>query len=143
MTTDEITEPIRYTADVVCVRGGDVLLIQRGWPPHKGQLAFPGGHVDVGERSRDAASRELFEETGVRVAPGALTLVGIYDAPDRDPRGRYISAAYLAVVPAGTTAIAGDDAAAVRWVPIDSPGEDLAFDHATILADARRQLASS
>jgi len=97
----------------------------------------------VGETSRGAASRELFEETGVRVDPGALTLLGIYDDPDRDPRGRYISAAYLAVVPAGTTAIAGDDAAAVRWAPIDSPGEDLAFDHATILADARRRLTSS
>lgn len=135
----ETIENIRYTADVVCIRGGDVLLIERGWPPFQGALACPGGHVDPFETSREAAARELLEETAVRVAPESLTLVGIYDAPNRDPRGRYVTVAYLAVVPADTTATAGDDAAAVRWVPLDAPGNDLAFDHASILADARRQ----
>jgi len=137
---DEITECIRYTADVVCIRGGEVLLIERGWPPHQGRLALPGGHVDPGETSRAAAARELLEETGVRVAEDALVLVGVYDTPDRDPRGRYVTAAYSAVVPEGTTATAGDDAAAVRWVRIDGPGSGLAFDHASILADALTSL---
>lgn len=134
----ETTETIRYTADVVCIRGGDVLLIERGWPPHKGKLALPGGHANPGETAQSAAARELLEETGVRVDPEDLVLVDIYDAPDRDPRGRYITAAYVVTVPAGTTAQAGDDAAAVRWVPLDAPG-DLAFDHTQIVADAWRQ----
>ena len=133
----ESIETIRYTADVVCIRGDHVLTIERRWPPHQGQLALPGGHVDPGETSRVAAARELLEETGVQVSANSLTLVGVYDAPERDPRGRYVTVAYAVTVPADTVTQAGDDAAAVRWVPIDRPG-NLAFDHGQILADARR-----
>ncbi|MCX4998623.1 NUDIX hydrolase [Streptomyces longwoodensis] len=135
----QIRETIRYTADVVCVRGGDVLLIERGWPPHKGQLALPGGHVDPGETSRTAAARELLEETGIDVDPYDLALFGVYDAPGRDPRGRYVTAAYLVTVPADTAAHAGDDAAAVRWVPLDD-ARGLAFDHTDIVTTARFRL---
>jgi 8-oxo-dGTP diphosphatase len=140
--TTEVVETIRYTADVVCLReDGHLLLIERGWDPHLGKLALAGGHVDQGETARAAAARELLEETGVRVAPENLVLVGVNDAPDRDPRGRYVTVAYRAVVPTATTATAGDDAAAVRWVhPDHLPGTSLAFDHATIIADALQQL---
>ncbi|MFI2423464.1 NUDIX domain-containing protein [Streptomyces sp. NPDC018955] len=113
-------ETIRYTADVVCIRGGAVLLIERGWPPHKGQLALPGGHVDPGKTSRAAATRELLEETGVHIDADHMNLIGVYDAPD------------------DTTAQAGDDAAAIRWVPLDDTGS-LAFDHGEIVAAARHQ----
>lgn len=135
-------ETIKYTADVVAVKpGGDVLLITREWPPHKGKLALPGGHVDQGETSRDAAVRELQEETGVQVAADDLVMVGVYDRPDRDPRGRYVSVAYAVRVPAGTVATAADDAAAVDWVSMEEfERGDMAFDHAEILADAKRTL---
>ncbi|MET9113027.1 NUDIX hydrolase [Streptomyces longwoodensis] len=135
----ETIETIRYTADVVCVRGGDVLLIERGGPPHRGQLALPGGHVDAGETSRAAAARELFEETGISVDPYDLSLIGVYDAPGRDPRGRYVTAAYMVAVPVGITARAGDDAATVRWVPLDN-ARGLAFDHTDIVTTARYRL---
>jgi 8-oxo-dGTP diphosphatase len=142
MTTEtvetETWETISYTADVVCIRGTDVLLIMRGDAPYKGRLALPGGGVDRGETSRAAAARELLEETGVVVDPDALVLVGVYDRPDRDPRGRVVTAAYVVTVPDGTAARAGDDAAAVRWVPLAAPG-DLAFDHSEIVHAARRQ----
>lgn len=68
--------------------------------------------------------------------------MGVYDRPDRDPRGRYVSVAYAVKVPDGTTAQAGDDAAAVRWVPLDALG-DLAFDHGEIVADAWHQPITS
>ncbi|MEU5794883.1 NUDIX hydrolase [Streptomyces sp. NPDC047813] len=140
MSTEEHNEPetIRYTADVVCIRDGSVLLIERGWPPHQGRLALPGGHVDPGETSRTAAARELLEETGVPVDPDDLELIGVFDSPDRDPRGRYVTVAYLVTVPAGTTAHAGDDAAAVHWTPLNDT-DHLAFDHSTIVATARHR----
>jgi 8-oxo-dGTP diphosphatase len=136
MTGTETFETIRYTADVVAIDpDGRVLLIERGWDPFEGYSALPGGHVDPGETSRAAAVRELLEETGVEVTKDDLTLIGVYDAADRDPRGRYISAAYLARVPAGTRAVAGDDARAADWFPLDAL-PPLAFDHEDILRAA-------
>ncbi|MFE6188744.1 NUDIX domain-containing protein [Streptomyces sp. NPDC056465] len=130
----ETFETIRYTADVVVTTtDGYVLLIERGWDPHAGQWALPGGNVDPGETSRAAAARELAEEAGVYAAPEELTQVGTWDAPGRDPRGRYVTVAYQLTVISGTPAEAGDDAVNVRWWPLtDLP--PLAFDHADIIA---------
>ncbi|MEU2456457.1 NUDIX hydrolase [Streptomyces sp. NPDC012473] len=130
----ETFETIRYTADVVVTTtDGYVLLIERGWDPHAGQWALPGGHVDPGETSRAAAARELAEEAGVYAAPEELTQVGTWDAPGRDPRGRYVTVAYQLTVISGLPAEAGDDAVNVRWWPLtDLP--PLAFDHADIIA---------
>ncbi|MFH8368866.1 NUDIX domain-containing protein [Streptomyces sp. NPDC018031] len=129
----ETCEAIRYTADVVTLtRDGRVLLIERNWDPYGGLWALPGGHVDAGETSRAAAARELAEETGVRVAAADLRQIGVWDQPGRDPRGRYVTVAYLATVPSGTTIVAGDDARAARWWRRDSLPH-LAFDHAEIL----------
>lgn len=138
----ETLEAIRYTADIVCIRGNHILTIERGWPPHQGKLALPGGHVDPGETSLTAAARELLEETGVHVNTQDLTLIGVYDHPDRDPRGRYVSVAYKVTVPDETTAQAGDDAAAVHWIPLNDPNITLAFDHAQMVAVARNQAAA-
>lgn len=136
-STEDIPESIRLTADVVCIRRDNVLVIQRGWDPYQGMFALPGGHADRGETALDAAVRELHEETGVHVYADDLTLIGVYDKPDRDPRGRYISVAYLVFVADDTEAEAGDDAAAVQWMPLPA-SVDLAFDHSEILADAWR-----
>jgi hypothetical protein len=63
MTETETFETIRYTADVVALTSArEVLLSQRGWPPHEGAWALPCGHVDPGETSLAAAARELQEE---------------------------------------------------------------------------------
>ncbi|MFF5666567.1 NUDIX domain-containing protein [Streptomyces griseofuscus] len=134
----ETFETIRYTADVVVTTtDGYVLLIERGWDPFKGQWALPGGHVDPGETSRAAAARELSEEAGVHAAPEELVPIGVFDQPDRDPRGRYVTVAYHLTVIPGTIVEAGDDATNAQWWPLsDLP--PLAFDHADILAAVAR-----
>ncbi|MFJ8811310.1 NUDIX domain-containing protein [Streptomyces sp. NPDC102490] len=138
----ETFETIRFTADVVTMTpDGRVLLIERDWPPYEGAWALPGGHVDVGESSRLAAARELEEETGVRVDPGHLRQLGVWDQPGRDPRGRYVTVAYLAVVPADTTIVAGDDARTARWWPATDLPPHLAFDHADILTAALTEVS--
>ncbi|MFE4279736.1 NUDIX domain-containing protein [Streptomyces goshikiensis] len=134
MTETETFETIRYTADVVVLTtDGTVLLIERDWPPYEGYWACAGGHVDVGETSREAAARELAEETGVHVAAGDLRQIGVFDQPGRDPRGRYVTVAYAVTVPADTPLIAGDDARTARWWPLKELPDRLAFDHADIL----------
>ncbi|MFD5893775.1 NUDIX domain-containing protein [Streptomyces sp. NPDC060366] len=133
MSDTETFETIRYTADVILLAAGRVLLIERGWDPYEGSWALPGGHVDAGETSLAAAARELVEETGITVSAADLWQVGTFDAPGRDPRGRYVTVAYAATLPETVPPMAGDDATAARWWPLDALPE-LAFDHATILS---------
>ena len=125
------------TVDCVVVDArGWVLLVRRANPPFKGRYALPGGFVEIGEPVEEACRRELREETGMRT--GRLRLIGVYSDPKRDPRGHTCSVAFLARVKRAT-AKAGDDAAAAEWVEHRSR-LPLAFDHAKILADARRLL---
>jgi 8-oxo-dGTP diphosphatase len=124
------------TVDVVLLSGdpaASVLLIERAHDPCAGAWALPGGFVDQGERVHQAALRELEEETGI--AAGPLTLLGVYDTPGRDPRGWTVSVTYLQRVAQRLEAVGGDDASSARWFLLDDLPE-LAFDHATIVADA-------
>lgn len=135
------TENVHLTVDAVVFRGADdqreVLLIKRGWSPFLGHWALPGGYVENDERCPEAAVREGHEETGI-LCSGAPELIGVYDDPKRDPRGRVVSIAYLMTGPCGPMApVAGDDAAEAVWVKLkDVRIDTLAFDHAHILEDA-------
>ena len=111
----------------------EVLLIKRGSEPFKDCWALPGGHAEPNETLEAAAARELYEETNV--ANVKLVQKGTYSDPGRDPRGWYITVVYSALVPAGTTATAGDDAKETRWFPVRQLPENLAFDHGKILKD--------
>ena len=142
MYTYEYPRPM-LTADCMVTRGNDVLLVRRGNEPYKGCWALPGGFMEMDETIEHCAVRELQEETSLQVGEADLHLIGVYSAPGRDPRGRTVTAAYLvdgrrwAV---DSNAVAGDDAAEVRWWPLDEL-PPLAFDHAQIINDALRLCA--
>ena len=124
------------TADVIAITKEEepkVLLIQRGNEPYKGCWAFPGGFMEMDETTEECAIRELEEETGLKL--DSMVQVGAYSKVDRDPRGRTITIAYLAIVDEPLSVIAQDDATMAEWVPINTL-PSLAFDHNEIMSDA-------
>lgn len=116
-----------------------VLLIERGVDPYLGSMALPGGFLrDAAERIDAAARRELAEEADLEAADLHLEQIGVYGEPGRDPRGRVVSVAYLAISPQLPEPVAGTDAAGACWLPVDdvlSARVRLAFDHQRIVAD--------
>lgn len=135
---------LTMTTDIVIftIRGDrpEVLLIQRGNPPFQGHWALPGGLVEEDEDIDLCARRELEEETGVSGLD--LEQFHAFGAPGRDPRGRYVTLAYLTLVrPDRLAPKAASDAAGVGWFPVD-PLPAMAFDHGEIIAMGRRRLRS-
>jgi 8-oxo-dGTP diphosphatase len=114
----------------------NVLVIERANEPYRGQAALPGGFLRADEDLGDAAERELAEETSLDGRALHLEQLATYGAPDRDPRGRVVTVAYLAIAPNLPIPTAGSDARGARWAPIDLVRDTLAFDHAQILDDA-------
>jgi 8-oxo-dGTP diphosphatase len=155
--TDEDWQPPRVllTVDLVILTlrgpGLDVLLVERGVEPFARMMALPGGFLyDEAEPIAAAARRELMEETGLDADALHLEEFGLYGDPGRDPRGRVVSVAYLAIMPQLPDPVAGTDAAGACWARADDvlTGRlDLAFDHKRIVADAieraRRKLENS
>ena len=105
-----------------------LLLVNRGHEPYKGKWCVPGGFVNIDEELRDAAARELAEETGL--AGVKLEQLHTFGKVGRDPRGRVITATFMGIITKGSKKIkAGDDAAKARWFDIEKLPKNLAFDH--------------
>ena len=119
------------TVDIVIYeRERGLVLVDRKNPPYGN--ALPGGFIGLGESAEQAAVREAFEETNLRVK---LTgLLGVYSAPDRDPRQHTISIVFIAEPLNPDQLRAGDDAAKVAFYSMEALPA-LVFDHAQILAD--------
>lgn len=110
--------------------GRPIVMIERkheplGW-------ALPGGFVDIGEQVEEAAVREAAEETNLKLI-SLDALLGVYSAPERDPRGHSISLVYVASAQGEPQAM--DDAAALQICEPSNAPTQLAFDHAQILRD--------
>ncbi len=114
----------------------NIILIRRKNPPFQGDLALPGGFVDIGETVEDACIREAQEETNLKVK--ITKLIGVFSSPKRDPRGHTVTIAYLCEpVDKGRKPIAQDDASDLEIVPLlKIPKLKLAFDHMEIIKAA-------
>lgn len=133
------------TADCVvfgCREDGSrsLLLVLRGNEPYKGMWALPGGFMEMDETLEACARRELQEETGLTLS-APMTELGSFSRVDRDPRGRTVTVAFVAMTELSTVK-GSDDAAAAQWFSInDLP--PLAFDHLEIVGKALRWLADN
>jgi 8-oxo-dGTP diphosphatase len=85
------------------------------------------------ETTEQCAVRELEEETGLKI--NEVHQIGAYSKVDRDPRGRTVTVAYLAIADEPMAVSGQDDAAKAQWFPLSALPE-LAFDHDEIMQDA-------
>ncbi len=115
-----------------------VLLVERLNPPCQGAWALPGGFLDEDDQSLEqAACRELMEETSITLPQSRFFSCGSFGDIGRDPRGRTITAAYVALISSdeASTASAASDARSLSFFNIaDLP--ELAFDHGAIIQAA-------
>ncbi len=115
-----------------------ILLIERGNEPYLGYWALPGGFMKIDESVEEAAARELREETNLSNV--YLEQFRVFSRPERDPRERVVTVAFIALVkPEDYEVLAGDDAAKAMWFD-EKLLPPLAFDHREIIRAAREYL---
>jgi 8-oxo-dGTP diphosphatase len=78
------SNPLPVAVVLVPVRGADgrtgLVLVRRDIEPHRGELALPGGFIETGESWREAAVRELREETGLEAESGEVRLFDVHSS---------------------------------------------------------------
>jgi 8-oxo-dGTP diphosphatase len=104
----------RLAVSVVLQSEGRFLLVERANDPGRGMFAFPGGRVENGEHLKDAASRELFEETGL--AAGSLVPVASLQLGGEDDG--FLLHVFSATIFSGDVK-AGDDALSAGWYSLE------------------------
>jgi 8-oxo-dGTP diphosphatase len=119
----------------VIIEDGRVLLVKRGHPPLEGEWSIPGGVLELGETLREAAVREVREETCLTVETAEL--LGVYDRVLRDDDGHtlyhFVLVDFLCRR-VGGKAQAADDADEVRWfTPVEAHELPLAEDTAAVI----------
>jgi len=113
----------RPAVSAIIVDGESLLLVKRGCEPNKGLWSLPGGSIELGETAREAAAREVLEETSLNVDVGEVA--DVHDVIIRDDGGisfHYVIVNFYAAVVSGSLE-AASDAADARWVPLTQVGD--------------------
>lgn len=101
----------------IIIHENQVLLIQRGQEPLKGEWSLPGGALELGETLEQGIRREVLEETALEIEP--LQIVEVFDRIVRDESGgvrfHYVLVDFLCRITGGTLCCA-TDAAAAHWL---------------------------
>lgn len=110
--------PLRHGASIAVFKGNAVLLVKRARSPWRGLWSLPGGRLEAGEGPREAALRELEEETGTTAeVKGLLDTVEIAAGGDDGKPLKYRLEVFYGRY--GTGALrAESDAAEARWVAV-------------------------
>ncbi|MGC8654835.1 MAG: NUDIX hydrolase [Candidatus Kryptoniota bacterium] len=116
----KLTEP-HISVLALTMDKDNVLMIKRGDPPYENSWALPGGHLEFGEKLEDAAVRETFEETGIRVMVDKFISFKNVIVEENGRKFHFVAFCYNAVYLNGTLA-PGSDVRAASWVPIKSLG---------------------
>jgi 8-oxo-dGTP diphosphatase len=101
----------------VVVANGKLLMVERGRGVGIGLWSIPGGRVEWGETLPAAVQRELFEETGL--SGQCQRFLGLVERTGADHHFVILDYLVDVGVDAEIVGIAGDDAAALQWVPLD------------------------
>jgi 8-oxo-dGTP diphosphatase len=128
-----ITPLLTIYAVILVKNKSALVLIRRKYPPFQGDLALPGGFVNVGETVESACIREAKEETNINI--NIIKLIGVFSDPKRDPRGHNVTIAFLCEpLTDNEKPKAMDDAAALEITPLSKISSlKLAFDHKEII----------
>jgi 8-oxo-dGTP diphosphatase len=130
---------LQKNVPILCVDGvlvdedGKILLSLRDVEPEKGKWHLPGGVVDRFERLEEAIKRVFKNETGLEV--DVIRMIGVYDNPKRDPRGHFVTVAYLLKKKSGNI-IKNYQASKLEYF-LDLP-DIMGFDSRQIIEDVRK-----
>lgn len=119
--------------DTIIEKNGKIVLVRRAKEPFEGKYVIPGGFIEKNETAEEAAVREAFEETGLRVK--LKNIMGVYSDPRRDPRIHNLTIIFVADYVDGELK-GGDDAADAKWFDLNDAVDIVSgFDHKKILKD--------
>jgi 8-oxo-dGTP diphosphatase len=123
---------------VVWNERGEVLLVRRSNRPRQNEWSLPGGRVEFGETLRDALTREVREETGLRIEILGLIDVAelVQDATAGAEDKHFVLVDFCARALSGDM-VAGSDAADARWFPLAE------IDALSLWSETRRIIAKS
>lgn len=128
----------------VVIRNDQTLLVRRANPPDAGMWGFPGGRIEFGETVKEAAIRELLEETGIHAqAQDVITTLDVLVRDSSDAvEQHYILIAVQCRWVSGNP-VAGDDALEARWFPVADLDPSRLAMSADVDVIARQALASA
>ncbi|MBP9668866.1 MAG: NUDIX domain-containing protein [Candidatus Pacebacteria bacterium] len=120
-----------------------VRVMQVNRPPHfQNMLGLPGGLIQEDETAEEAAARVLKERGGIDSEKAHMEQLFTFSDVNRDPRGRVVAVAYLALVPWDTlSTLEQADTPSAQWQPVAHTAR-LAYDHTEVLETAIERLRS-